>query len=109
MHRVSCVLKYLILQGKGVWGKPWLGIAPERRLADDGKRLDALDVAYHLIIYIREGVRGREGKKFCSVGPWWMTGSAWTRWTLCIHKNYILGEGFGEEWGAVGLYREAGG
>ena len=39
MHRVSCVLKYLILQGKGVWGKPWLGIAPDRRLADDGKRL----------------------------------------------------------------------
>ena len=38
LHRVSCVLKYLILQGKGVWGKPWLGSAPDNRLADDGKR-----------------------------------------------------------------------
>ena len=35
---------------------------PDRRLVDDGKRLDALDVALRCnIIYIREGVRGREG------------------------------------------------
>ena len=44
---------------------------PDRTLADDGKRLDALDVVYHGVLYIKgRESEGGEGKIFCRAGGW---------------------------------------
>ena len=62
-----------------------------RRLADDGKRLDALDVVYHLILYIK----GRESeggwaKDFVGWEGWRMTGSAVTAMDVVSSIKIIL-------------------
>ena len=57
------------------------------------------------IIYIREGVRGREGQIFFVIGGWRMTGSAWTRWTLCIIESYVYKGGSLRE-GGPNIFRD---
>ena len=38
MDVVVCAAELLKVKGQRVWGKGWLAIAPDGRLADDGKR-----------------------------------------------------------------------
>ena len=86
-----CASLYFI-KWEGGLGEGGQNILPDGRLADDGKRFEAMDVVQGLLlgekfffIENREGVWGRVGKKSDRIGPWRMTGSALKRWTLYRH------------------------
>ena len=72
------------MKGEGVRGRGGAEIGPDRRLADDGKRLDEVRVALGVALLAggkkisldRGGVWGGEGQLFRRIRGWRMTGSA---------------------------------
>ena len=90
--------------GAGVLGEDGRPIARGRRVADDGKRLPAMDVVEQCVtLWKREEVWRRGGSRVTLTGGMRMTGSAFQRWTFhdCCS---LIGGGV---WGRMGLRRTA--
>ena len=77
-----------------------LGVAPDRRLADDGKRSEELDVllmcdSFYFIYKIGGGSGWGEGSMLAQIRGWRMTGSAVTAMDVVEWSGAKIGRGFG--------------